>query len=523
MNAFDFWVYLTDPSERLRRAHARKVLNRYEATAPSPFRNKRRSNRAPNDIVQRDAASLRAIARDLERNHDIFRGALRVLVNSTIGATGIGVDPQPRRLDGTIHTAYAEQLADAYKRHCEKPEVTRKFSDSMAQRIMAYTWFRDGEGFGQQIYGEVPGLKHYTAVPYSIELFEPDFVPLDYSDPANRIKQGIQANAWGQALNYFVYKSDPRDNMGANWLSPQDIKAIPADRMMHIATLDRLHQFRGVSEFASVLTRIEDLKDYEESERIAAKIAASMTAYVKRTSPEGFDPSTIPDDRKDERGNILPRDIRMSPGMVFDDLLVGEEIGMVKSDRPNPNLVGWRAGQLKAFAAGIGAGYSSVSRNYDGTYSAQRQELVEQWMHYAVLADEFVCMWKQPDYKRFVQVAHLSGVVKRPWDVPEDRAADALYLGQSMPWIDPLKEVMAWEKRTQAGFASEQQAIRAAGGNPRDVRQQIVEWRTANDSMGLQFTSDARYMKGASGDSNAAQVDASNPSEPAPGNASAQN
>jgi len=70
-----------------------------------------------------------------------------------------------------------------------------------------------------------------------------------------------------------------------------------------------------------------------------------------------------------------------------------------------------------------------------------------------------------------------------------------------MPWIDPLKEVLAWEKRTQAGFASEQQAIRAAGGNPRDVRQQISEWRAGNDAAGLRFTSDARYMKGAEGDS----------------------
>lgn len=520
MNFFDFWAYLTDPSERLARAHARKALARYEAAEPSPFRRKRRGNRAPDDIVQRDAATLRAIARDLERNHDIFRGALRVLVNSTIGATGIGVEPQPRRADGTVHTAYAEALSDAYRRHCKRPEVTRRYSDSLAQRLAAYTWFRDGECFAQQIYGDVPGLRHSTSVPYSLELFEPDFVPLDYSDPALRIRQGIQSNAWGQSVNYYVFKQDPRDNMGATWAGSADIKAISAERMLHLATLDRLHQQRGVSEFASVLTRVEDLKDYEESERIAAKIAASMTAYVKRTSPDGYDPDNTPEGRRDESGRIIPRELSLSPGAIFDDLLVGEEIGMVKSDRPNPNLVGWRAGQLRAFAAGIGAGYSSISRNYDGTYSAQRQELVEQWMHYAVLADEFVGMWKQPDYERFVQVAHQSGVVKRPWDVPEDRSVDALYLGQSMPWIDPLKEILAWERRTQAGFASEVQAIRAAGGNPRDVRQQIEEWRAANDAKGLRFTSDARYMRGGALDDSSSSIDDQNGGRPTQGNES---
>lgn len=492
MNIFDFWAYLTDPAERLRRAHARTMLARYEAAEPGgPSRRKRRGNKSPNDLVMMGAANLRAQARDLERNHDIFRGALRVLVNNTIGPTGIGVEPQPRRRDGTVHTAYAEELAAAWRRHGLRPEVTRRLSDTMAQRLGAYTWFRDGEFFAQQLFGDVPYLRHGSPVPYSVELFEPDFVPLDYNDPGKSITQGIQTNAWGQAVAFHVYRQDPRSNTGANWMAVQDIKSIPAERMMHVATLDRLHQLRGVSEFASVLTRIEDLKDYEESERIAAKIAASLTAYVKRTSPDGFNPADLDKLPKDENGNPLPRELRMQPGMVIDDLLVGEEIGMVASNRPNPNLVGWRAGQLKAFAAGIGASYSSVSRNYDGTYSAQRQELVEQWVHYAVLADEFVCMYRQPDYARFVEVAHLSGAVRRPFDVPAENAADCLFLGQSMPWIDPAKEAIAWEKRTQAGFASEVQAIRASGGNPNDVRQQIIEWRNKNKADGLVFTSDA--------------------------------
>ena len=63
--------------------------------------------------------------------------------------------------------------------------------------------------------------------------------------------------------------------------------------------------------------------------------------------------------------------------------------------RPNPNLITFRNGQLRAFAAGISASYSSVSRNYDGTYSSQRQELVEQWVHYACLTDDFVSMSAQ--------------------------------------------------------------------------------------------------------------------------------
>ena len=493
MNFIDRLVAWQDPMAGLRRAQARRALAFYEGAKPSRQRKSRTDNSSPNSLVGSGAAALRAHARFLERNHDICRGALRVLVNNIVGPTGIAVEPQPRRADGSIHTEYADALRVGWKDWQRKPEVTKRYRWPLAQRLSCYTWVRDGETFAQQAMGPVQFLNHGTNVPLSLEIFEPDFVPLDYDDPGKNIRQGIQSNAWGEATNYFVYKSDPREGMA--FLSDAGVKMIPAARMLQLATYDRLHQQRGVSEFASVITRVEDLKDYEESERIAAKVAASMTAYVKRTDPEaGYDASNLP---KGEDGQPLARDLRMQPGMIIDSLTVGEEIGMIDSNRPNPNLVSWRAGQLRAFAAGIGASYSSISRDYNGTYSAQRQELVEQWVHYAVLADEFVGMFVQPTWESFVQVAHLSGVIPIPRDVKSGTADDALFIGQSMPWIDPLKEALSWEKLVQAGFASEVEVIRRRGGNPRDVLEQVSEFRRMAAEKALLFSSNVASAPGA--------------------------
>ncbi|MFP1462800.1 phage portal protein [Escherichia coli] len=63
---------------------------------------------------------------------------------------------------------------------------------------------------------------------------------------------------------------------------------------------------------------------------------------------------------------------------------------MVKSDRPNPNLETFRNGQLRAVAAGSRLSFSSAARNYNGTYSAQRQELVESTDGYLILQDCFI-------------------------------------------------------------------------------------------------------------------------------------
>ena len=122
-------------------------------------------------------------------------------------------------------------------------------------------------------------------------------------------------------------------------------------------------------------------------------------------------------------------------------------------------------------------GYSSISKSYDGTYSAQRQELVEQWIHYAALSDDFINMFIEPIWKRFVSMAIASGVVKIPIGVDMDTLFDADYLTPSMPWIDPKKEAEGHEKLLSLRITSPQKIIRQRGDNPTDVLDQQQKWQ----------------------------------------------
>lgn len=481
MNALDRLIGFFSPAAGLRRHAARNVLAHYEAADQTRLRKFYRERGSQNEMVQRGAVPVRAQARHLARNHDLARGALRTLVNNVVGAKGIGVEPQPRRADGSIHTDYAKALMEAWRDWCRYPEVTQRMPWSRLQRAMARAWLRDGEVFGQMIVGLRPDLDHATRVPFSLEAFEADLVPMDLHDTRLKILQGIERNEWGKPLAIHVLKTDAAS---ISLPTTNDTKRIPWERALHLATLDHIGQLRGVSEFASVITRLEDIKDYEESERVAAKIAAMLTAYVKRGTPDLYDPDNAP--------AAGERQINFAPGMVIDDLAVGEEIGLIDSKRPNPNVVTFRQGQLRAIAAGLGGSYSSISRDYDGTYSAQRQELVEQWIHYAVLTDEFTGEIVQPVWEQFVIAAHLSGVVRMPADLREGSATDAAYVAQAMPWIDPLKEAMAAKELARAGFASETEIIRSRGKNPGDVFEQTLAWRQQAEEAGLVFESDAK-------------------------------
>ncbi|NTV09559.1 MAG: phage portal protein [Zoogloea sp.] len=465
MNVIDRIVSVFNPVAGLKRAAARQVLAKYEAAEPSRLRKFYRDTATANQLVKRAGPALRAQARHLQRNHDIVTGALRTFANNVVGADGLGIEPQPKHLDGTIHKKYAADLKEAWRDWCKSPEVTHRFTWSRLQRIVASTWARDGELFLQRLAGPVPFLDHNTRVPYSLEALEAEMIPQDY-DSGDRIRQGCERNAWGQPVAWWAYKTSPDDVWTT---SSQDLKRVPADRMLHIAHIERLHQIRGVSMLASVITRLEDIKDYEESERIAAKIAAMLTAYVKKGTPDQYESSpngTTPAERL----------INLQPGTIIDSLGIGEEIGLIDSKRPNPNVITFRQGQLRAAAAGFPISYSSLSRDYNGSFSAQRQELVEQYVHYACCVDDLTGMCQAPVWAEFVAIAHLSGVVKMPADLMPGTADDALYVAAAMPWIDPLKEALAAEALVKARFAAPQEIIRKRGGNPDSVLDQTAAW-----------------------------------------------
>lgn len=239
------------------------------------------------------------------------------------------------------------------------------------------------------------------------------------------------------------------------------------------------------------VTRMEDIKDYEVSERLAAKVAAGICAYIRK-SLDGPTSGL----QMDDAGNRL---MKMQPEMIFNNLLPGEEVGMIDSNRLNSMPEQFRNSHLRAVAAGSNTGFSSIARDYNGTYSAQRQELVEQSVHYAVLREYFIERCVRPVWERFVDMAVLSGQLKVPQSAINPRTLKkAGFQGPTMPWIDPSREITAGGKAVQAGFKSRVQVIRERGGNPQDVFEQIRQEREQESEAGISFTT-SRPAKAAAG------------------------
>lgn len=442
------------PAAAYRRV-AYRALMRYRGAQPSRYRNPIPPDRPQNQVVAADRIKLRSIVRDFERNHDIARGIITTLVGRIVG-TGIEVDPQPLTSSGNLDQALARRITDAWNQWCESPEMSGLYDMSRLQQVACRAWLRDGEVFAQLVSWN--RTAEQVQVPFGIELIETDWLSSE-TDEAQNAFDGIVVNNWRRPVAYLFYKRSVNDQAPTT----QELVRIPAERILHLALRDHVGQLRGVPLLASAIERLRDLADYEESERLAAKVASAMTAAIKRGSPDMFDPTKIVDGE---------REWTFKPGQIY-ELAPGESIDVIDTRRPNSALFDFRRAMLKAVAAGTGAPYSSIARDYEGSYSSQRQELVEQSMLDQLLAHQFTVGFVRPIYREFLRHATAVGVLPAG-DLR--RMSNAVYLTPTVPWIDPLKEAQAWVELDKAGYVSPQYIMRKLGLDPDDVRRQREEW-----------------------------------------------
>lgn len=480
MNMLDRIAGVISPRWQAARLRYRQSIKAYEAGSATRTFKPRREWRTADQLTQFAGKSLREQARWLDDNHDLVIGALDKMEERIIGAKGIIVEPHPQTRAGVYDGGLADTIRRAWGEWSVAPDVTGTYTRPVLERLLLRTWLRDGEVFVQTISGRAKGLKR-ADVPFWIEALEPDFVPLDLNDPLTGTVQGITLNSWRKPEKYTVYKTYPT---GLTGLTGDQTKRIDAADMLHLKLTRRLHQVRGVSLLAGVIIRLSDLKDYEDSERIAARLASRMAMFIKRsdamlTDGQDFDPQAD------------GRELDIEPGTILKNLLPGEDVGTVKSDRPNPNLETFRTGQIRAFAAGTRSSASSVSRNYNGTYSAQRQELTEAQEGYHVLQDDFIAAVSRPLYRRWLAAAIASGVIEVPVTTDRSTLFDAIYSGPVMPWIDPLKEAESWQIQIRGGAATEADWARARGASPADVKKRRKAETDENRKLGLIFDTDA--------------------------------
>ncbi|TBV01262.1 hypothetical protein DNK34_21510 [Pseudomonas dryadis] len=175
------------------------------------------------------------------------------LEERVVGGTGIGVEPLVLDLSGAVHLDFCAQIKGAWAEWSLRPETAGELTRPQMERLVCRTWLRDGESLAQKIMGPVVNYRHLTAVPFALELLEPDYLPFELNDTSKGIIQGIERDAWRRIRAFHLLKAHPGD-LGHGIF--QQTKRVEAERIIHVANRKRIGQNRGVPLLHATLIRL---------------------------------------------------------------------------------------------------------------------------------------------------------------------------------------------------------------------------------------------------------------------------
>ncbi len=477
MRWIDQGIAQISPVWALKRAKARRELARYDGATPSEqhlWRNNLRSRGDPNTALFGAKQTLVEKARKLDQDHDLVTSLLSNLVDGAIGPTGITIMPMPRTREGDLFRDLADEIKAYLMQFESAPEMSGQYDMAALDRLAFRSTMRDGECFVQQYQRRAPT----NLIPYALKAYESDYCPSDIDVNPDDFYMGVRRNQFARPLQYKFYREHPGSINASH-----EFIIINAGNIFHLKYATRLDQIRGVTILAPILNRAAGIKRLEEAEDTAAQLGASIGGYIKRGTADMYEEPSEADSLQYE----------MQPGIFYDNLPVGAEIEMLNPSRPNPNLVDYRNNQLRAMCTGAMASYSAVSRNYDGSYSAMRQERLDQHRIYKGLTHLHVQMFTRKWVRGLVatliendMLETLRGAGIRELDMRT--VYDAEYLGPPMEWIDPENQANTTIKMIRARIRSRASFQREMGLDPEMMRDEIAKERERDQAVGIPVT-----------------------------------
>ncbi len=437
--------------------------------------------------------TLRNRTRELCRNNEYAKQALRLIVNNVVGQAGIGMQsnvmmrrggkPDDRANDA-IETAFAKW---GRKENCH---TAGKLSWTAIQRVCLRAVAEGGEILLRKIRGEKFGR---SDVPFALEIIEPDQLVDSWSGrnsvSGNEVRMGVEVDKWQRPVAYWLYPRHPGDVLQQGVPQANDYIRVPAEEVIHLAVWDRPNQSRGVPWFHAVMVKLRHMGGYEEAEIVAARASAAIMGFITTSEPDlGVDGDDDP-----EADGLVDgeRVMDMAPGTIR-ELQPGETFTGFAPSRPNSALEPFMRFMLRAVAVGVGCAYEGISGDYSqSNYSSSRLSLLNERDNWRVLQAWLVEDLMQPVYEAWLEMAVLSGAVDlRAYEMAPEVYHAPRWQPRGWEWVDPAKEGAAWKAAVRNGFATVADVIAAKGGDIEDVWRQRRRELDMSNEMKLVFDTD---------------------------------
>jgi len=440
------------------------------------------ANSASQDSEIRGSLSkLRNRSRDLVRNNDYARQAIRTIRNNVVGQ-GVQMQsqvrqPRTRRLETAINDAIESKWVEWQRKDSCHVGGTLSFAD--IERLLISSVAESGEVFVRIVRQQMGRSR----VPLALQIIESDMLDENYNARAsngNEIRMSIERDAWGRPQAYHVLQNHPGDYTFGAGASPRVERIrIPADEMIHLYITERPDQSRGIPWLSAAISRIHQMQGYEQYEVVAARATAALMGFIE--TPEGELPA-----EGEQNGQAVTD---FEPG-VFKQLNPGERVVVPQLNRPGNQFEPFMRVMLRGISASCGISFESLSRDYSqSNYSSSRLSLLEDRDHWRVLQSWLISNLHQRVFEEFLEMATLSGALSLPgYEIqPERYQSAARWLPRGWAFVDPVKEVAAYKEAIKAGFITVADVVAQSGGDFEEImtqRQREIEFA---ESLGVEL------------------------------------
>lgn len=445
---------------------------------------------SPNDAVLGDLNTIRSRSREAARNDGYAKEAVETWVSELIGT---GIKPLPKAAD----KAFVSALLAVFLRWTDECDANGQLDFFGLQTQAARGWKTGGEMFVRL---RPRLLSDGLSVPLQLEVIEPELCPHNYNvrlTNGNRVRAGIEFDGIGRIVAYWFYSSRRGELQD---IDTSQMRRLTSDQVLHIFDPLRAGQLRGVPDIAQALLWLLNVKKLTDATLMRQLVGNLFAAFIKNsaeTDEEDIDPITgLPVD--DDEGEDAPS-VAMEPATV-QKLDPGEEVTFSTPPTIHQNYNEFVRSALRGAMTAAGIPYELATGDMTGVNDRVIRVLLNKFrrrlrqQQHQIIAFQF----NRRVWRAFMDAAVHSGALPldaRVYQADPQSWLAVKWIPEGWPYIHPLQDVQAAEKRIAAGLTSRSAEVSELGEDAEviDAEQQADNARA--DKAGLKYTSDGRNQK----------------------------
>ena len=449
----------------------------------------------PNTALSGSLTALRARSRQLIRNNSHAAGSLDSLVTNLVGN---GITPLwnlPESM-AEIRDQWQELWSDS-----QAQLDYSGFSDFYGlQSLIARTMVSSGEALARIV--SLPATSR-NLVPLQLQLIEPDHLDESFEQTlpnGNRVRMGIEFNARGKRVAYWLWKDHPGELF---FNASNERIRVPASKIIHVGRPGRPGQVRFPPWLAPAIVRLHELDQYQDAEVVRKKAAAMFGGFIteggqevpawQHIGPEDSSAETVSATAPAPEGDA-DKIIALEPG-TFPILPPGMDVRFSEPADVGQNYDVFLKYELRGIARVMGITYEQLTGDLsDVNFSSIRAGLLEfRRFCRQVINQVIVYQFCRPVIAAWMDAAVLSGAAP----VAPDAYLNDLRLHSRVRWhhdgwefVDPVKDVTAMKLAVRNGFMSRSEVIsQLTGADPAEVDANIAQDNRRAAQSGLKFDS----------------------------------